>query len=187
MPLYGVMNGICFPTYANPASRPPRYGMSGPCTASSRVSSAKQVERRPSSRIPGILERSRDGRNYSEARNMNDLTRSYLCQLPWTGRGEGGARQGRLRGQLRKARRAQGQVRPHEPLPHELEHHAREVANLRSARPLGSRGITDEPGEVLQLKGHSWTLGACIVMSSGLASSNPPSRMDPSRVVQRWF
>ena len=42
--------------------------------------------------------------------------------------GEGGARQGRLRGQLRAARCIEGEVRPDEPLPHEHEHHARELS-----------------------------------------------------------
>ncbi len=52
------------------------------------------------------------------------LDRRPVPELPRPRGGEGGARQGRLRRELRAAGRSQGRVRPVESLPHEPQHHA---------------------------------------------------------------
>ncbi len=46
---------------------------------------------------------------------------------------------GGLRRQLRAARRAEGEVRPGEPLPHESQHHARGLSQGALAGPIGRR------------------------------------------------
>src|SRR4249919_1200982 len=74
--------------------------------------------------------------------------RRRVPQLPRVGRGEGGARPCRLRRELRPAGRAQGQVRPGEPLPDEPEHHARGLALSGSPRP-GTRAARAPGGSTL--------------------------------------
>ena len=62
------------------------------------------------------------------------LDRRGLPQLPGLRRGAGGARAGRLRRELRAARRAEGEVRPRQPVPDEPQHRAGRLAlSLRRA------------------------------------------------------